>query len=1058
VHEDERDRDVAVIGAFELVRLLGVRQFVEVDDRGHGVLLSGGPVSPLVTEAHAERRLVTCLFIDIVASTALTRDLGPERMKRLVDDAFRAMSDVITARGGTIEKFVGDAVFVLFGAPTSHADDPERALRAASACTRWAAESGTPIGIRAGIETGEALIDLGATQRDRERMAVGECVNLASRLQSHAEPGQILVGPNCHTATEYVAEFGPPQRLRPKGFDEVVVWPLLRIAGGGRSALPFIGRQRELDLLNAAYGGVCAGQAKLALVIGPPGQGKSRLASEMVAPLRGEATILEARCRPGEENGAETPLRQLIASDIPDPTSRSIEARLKGLLPDANDVDAIASAIGHSVGVIVDPRVVALPRLEQREVLTSAWQRYLEALAARRPVIVWVEDIHWADPLVLRLIDRVSDGVGSCLMVLATARPEFAGSAHFRPGTSRLEIELGPLGLADALALARSASTVQEQDVQRAQGNPLFIVELARARLTSPNVPMTVQAVIGARLDELPAADRQLLQQAAAVGETFSVRDAALLTEREPAEVAAALGRLSHLRFIEPAGRSYRFHHVLVHDVAYGRLTAEERLRLHARYAREGLSADDVEARAHHWWRAMGDTDASWVWADPIERAGLRREALRTHLAAAARLIERNAQERALEVSTRAVTLADDPRAVAEAEAALGMAFHRNARGDEAWTHRLAAIDLYRRAGTEPPPALYADNLEIAVFNFGYFRELPKDAEISRLLEEGERAARAANDSLTLARILTMRALHDDDVGPTAEALQLIRSAGDDAAYADTLSRLAQAENLLGRTVSARSLLDEALARAARGIPINEPEALMWRTLLAFHEGDLDSAEGFASRLLDISHSGSAHTQQHALGTQALVLFGRGDWEGLVLVAGETEQLVDANPTAGFCLIGAAAIGQAAAGQIAHGRSRSPRLEELAERMVTEAPATRASILMLPELMAGNDKLVAAGAPAYDKGGPRTDRQIWDPFGLQLAICYALLARWDDLGPLLANYDARASDAPMLGALAEALREQMAAAKGGRRPQHARLRELGYVGLSELLSYRLTGS
>src|SRR2546427_3706181 len=281
-------------------------------------------------ESHAERRLVTCLFIDIVASTALTRDLGPERMKRLVDDAFRSMSDLITARGGTIEKFIGDAVFVLFGAPTSHADDPERALRAASACTRWAADSGTPIGIRAGMETGEALIDLGATERERERMAVGECVNLASRLQALAEPGQILVGPNCHTATEYVAEFGPSQRLRPKGFDEVMAWPLLRLAGSGRSALPFIGRERELDLLNAAYGGVCAGQARLALIIGPPGQGKSRLASEMVAPLRASARILEARCRPGEENGAETPLRPLIAPDGRDPAAATNQARLKG--------------------------------------------------------------------------------------------------------------------------------------------------------------------------------------------------------------------------------------------------------------------------------------------------------------------------------------------------------------------------------------------------------------------------------------------------------------------------------------------------------------------------------------------------------------------------------------------------------------------------------------------------------------------------------------------------------------------------------------------------------
>src|SRR6266849_5806613 len=160
--------------------------------------------------------------------------------------------------------------------------------------------------------------------------------------------------------------------------------------------------------------------------------------------------------------GVAPSLRQLIASDVHDPTATSIADRVKALLPDAIDVEAVASALAHSVGVTVDPRVVALPRLEQREVLTSAWQRYLDALAARRPVIVWVEDLHWADALVLRLIDRVSDRVSSCLMVLATARPEFAGSVHFRPGTSRLEIELGPLGQSEAVALARSASDVDE--------------------------------------------------------------------------------------------------------------------------------------------------------------------------------------------------------------------------------------------------------------------------------------------------------------------------------------------------------------------------------------------------------------------------------------------------------------------------------------------------------------------------------------------------------------------------------------------------------------------
>jgi hypothetical protein len=284
--------------------------------------------------------------------------------------------------------------------------------------------------------------------------------------------------------------------------------------------------------------------------------------------------------------------------------------------------------------------------------------------------------------------------------------------------------------------------------------------------------------------------------------------------------------------------------------------------------------------------------------------------------------------------------------------------------------------------------------------------------------------------------------------------MRLIRAAGDDATYTNALARQGQAENLVGRIESARTVLDEVLARGARGIPVNEPEALMHRTLVAFHQGDLDDADRFASRIPGIGSSASAHTQQHALGAKALVLFARGDWEGLASLAHDLERLVDANPMAGFCLIGAAALGQTAAGDIARGRHRSPRLEELVARIVSEDPEVRASILMLPELMVGNADLVAAALPAYGKELPPSARQIWDPRGVQLAICYALLARWDALTPLLADYDARASGAPMLGAFAEALREEMAAATGGRPPTHDRLRGLGYKGLSELLSFR----
>jgi class 3 adenylate cyclase len=1010
-----------------------------------------------VAEGRAELRLVTCLFIDIVSSTELTVSLGPERMRRLVDEAFAAMSALIVARGGTIEKFVGDAIFVLFGAPVSHADDSERALRAADECARWAREHAatTRVAVRIGVESGEALVDLEATEGTRQRMAVGACVNLAARLQALAEPGQILVGPSCRAATEYVAEFAAARRVAPKGLDAVETWPLVRIARSDRGSLPFVGRVPELELLRNAYGAAREGRARLALVIGPPGQGKTRLVSEVVASLRAETTVLEARCRPGEESGSETPLRQLLASDIGEPSAEKIALRVNELLKASEDSALVASAIAHSVALALDPRASAMPRLEQRELLTSAWRRYLEALAVSRPVVLWIEDIHWADALVLRLIDRASADVASRLLVLATARPEFAGSAHFRPSDERIEIELGPLGQAESVALARSASAVEESAVRRAEGNPLFIVELARARLSSADVPVSVQAVIGARLDELPSADRGLLQHASVVGDAFTVRDAALLSDREPAEVAAALGRLSHLRFIEPVGTAYRFHHALVHDVAYGRLAAEERLRLHVRYAREGLHPGDVEALAHHWWEAVGSPDAEWVWADAVERAAMRREALAAHLAAASRLIERNAQERALEVSKRAVSLADDVAGVASAEAALGTAFARTAQGDDAWIHRNRAREAYRRAGT-PPPSLYADMLEIPTYNFGYFRELPPNEEVTRLLEEGISVAREARDDLALARLLAMRAVLEQDVSARLESRRLIRTATDRAAYAEALARQAQVEILVGGDIDvATELFDEAMARAAAGMPINEPEAIAWHTALAFHAGKLDLARSLADRLIQLSPPLSVHTQTHALGCRALVLFGAGDWDLLRSVAREIEQLVDANPDASFCLVGAAGIGHAAAGAMLLGRGPSARLGELVDRMVKQPLPVRASIRMLPEAMAGNAEMVMTARDAYSDSVQRFGRQVWDRFGVQLAISLVILGRWGDVDPLLATFDQHARHGgQMLGALSAAIREEGVAANGGPRPTHRELRDLGYRGLSELLSFR----
>jgi len=207
-------------------------------------------------DARSERRLVTCLFIDVVGSTDATVKLGPERMQRLLRDAFAQMSATISEYGGTIETYVGDAIFALFGAPIARADDAERALRAADACARWSSApeaSAARLSVRVGIETGEALVDLAGVDQ-HQRMAIGECVNIAARLQQYGEPGEIIIGPTCHEATKGVAQFEPMGALSLKGLGEVDAWRFTGFgAGEGVQEVPFVGRGPELEALRNAF-------------------------------------------------------------------------------------------------------------------------------------------------------------------------------------------------------------------------------------------------------------------------------------------------------------------------------------------------------------------------------------------------------------------------------------------------------------------------------------------------------------------------------------------------------------------------------------------------------------------------------------------------------------------------------------------------------------------------------------------------------------------------------------------------------------------------------------
>jgi class 3 adenylate cyclase/tetratricopeptide (TPR) repeat protein len=1006
-------------------------------------------------DLRSERRLVTCLFIDVVGSTDATVRLGPERMQRLLRDAFAEMSTTITDHGGTVEKYVGDAIFALFGAPVAHADDAERALRAADACARWSSASAAAaarLAVRVGIETGEALVDLGGVDR-HQRMAIGECVNIAARLQQQGEPGQIIVGPTCHEATKAAARFETVGLLSLKGLGETGAWRFVAF-GTDESVpeVPFVGREVELRVLDDALRRAQGGSATLALVVGPPGQGKSRLTSEAIRTWR-SVRLIQARCRPGAETGVNTPIRQLVNADLPDATADAIRSRMTALLG-ADEGAEVAAAVCHSAGVAVDERLLTSGPMEQRTMIAGAWRQYVAAVARERTLAVWIEDVHWADPVLLRIIDQVTSGLEAPIVVIATARPEFVGSAHLRPSENRFQVDLEPLDAEAAERLARAAGDGQA-DAARAAGNPLFIIELARFHSAQEEMPVTIQAAIAARLDELSPSERELLQHASVAGETFDVRDAALLSEREPHEVAGALGRIAHLGFVALVEARYRFHHALVREVAYGRLPVAERMALHARYAQEGVDPADVEASAHHWWEAVQPSEANWVWEDPQTLAAMRRNAFTAHLAAGRRLEKRNAYEEAHDLFSRAIELADEGADLAAAEEAVGRCFTREGNGDEAWQHRLRAIDLYSTAGMAVPAELYADMLEIATMNWGYFQHLPDDAEVLRLLDHGERIARESGDDVSLARLLEERASFTGEVAGTDEIVRFVESP-DAVRFADAAHRMAMLYLLHGKVARSLDLYETVVEQLvpAGGI-LYEPEALLWYSLAAFHAGDGSRSDAIAARLLEDATRRSPHTRQHALALKAFLPFARGDWAGVAIARRELAELVDANPEAGFCLIGAAGVAYGATADILARRSPE-RLDELVARMVPYSALVQASSVMLPHVMLGHRAAVDEGLKAYGPGLRLWDRErTWDFSDLMPAVALTMLERWDDLGPSLERLDLFAeSGSQVAGATAAAIREEEVAARGGPPPTHVGLLALGCAGISELLRYR----
>ena len=1002
-----------------------------------------------------ERRVVTALFVDVVGSTALIVQLGPERFKRALDQAFRGLRENIEGEGGSVGTFIGDAIFALFGVPVARPDDPQRALRAAQACIRWSEareRMSVPLAVRIGVETGEAIVDLAGADTERQQTSVGACVNVAARLQQLADPGQILVGPACHHITAARAVFSPLGEIELKGLGPQSVWRLVALRDSSAGGPPLVGRNAELERLRLAYRRTLSGRNVLALVYGLPGQGKTRVAEEFLAELGHEAKLLKARCRPAGESGARNPLRELLISEEGASSADALADRLAALFPDALERGRVFTALAHSAGLTAARELSALPAAQRQDEIENGWRRYLAALARERPLILWVDDLHWADGEIVGLFERLVVGAILPVLILTTARPEFVARTGWGPGDDdRMCIGLNALNEADALALARLAGRLDPTGIERAEGNPLFIIELARARQVGaePDLPLTLKGIIGARLDELPDADRELLQRVAIVGETFTVDDAALLSGREPADAGEALHGLADRLYLRRSPGGLRFHHALVRDVAYARLTTAERMQLHARFAQIGVPREDVEAVAYHLWEAVGAEDAAWVWEDDRELAELRVRAREVNLAASRRYADRFAYERAIEACRRALVFAAEAKEIGRIEQALGDVFTAKGDADQAWASFLRARGCYREAGLDPPCDLYPSALELQIYTSGMFVRPPDGALVETLIQEGEAAARRAGDAAALARLLALRAYQMHDPSQLVEALRLSEAVVDPRSLGSFLDHAATLQIREGEFAAARRTYERLGAIAAVG-GLSAPSE--FRAVLALSTGNLAEAQEVTRRLRAANASRGPHLQTHTHREECHVLLAEGNWHGLCELASETEGLVAEHPDTAFCYAVTSVRAFAAIAHALEGRQvEADALLTRAEEPLQAEPLERESVLLLANGVAGRlDKVAELRRQVREGPAP----PFWF-FTRMEAVVLTMLERWDELDDALRPIERIAgTESRYLQALAIAIREEMAAALGGPAPAHRMLRDLGYSGWSQLLAYR----
>ncbi len=865
----------------------------------------------------AERRLVTVLFVDLVGFTGMAEGRDAEETRELLTRYFDLARDVIDRHGGTIEKFIGDAVMAVWGAPTAREDDAERAVRAALELLDAVRALGPGVQARAGVLTGEAAVTLGA---QGQGMVAGDLVNTASRLQSVAPPGAVLVGEATQRAAARAIAFeaAGEQLLKGKAAP-VPAWRALRVVAerGGRNRsdaleAPFVGRDDELRLLKELFHATGREKrARLVSVIGPAGIGKSRLAWEFLkyvdglvetvwwhdgrSPAYGEGITFWAlgemvRERAGlreadDERTTRARVAETLATHVPDPDERRwIEPALLALL-------GVESGIGS-------------------EQLFGAWRTFFERLAASAPVVLAFEDFHHADPGLLDFVDHLLEwSKGVPIYVVTLARPELlerrptwgAGKRNFtslyleplpEPAMRELLAGLVP-GLPEAAAQAI---------VARAGGVPLYAVETVRmlvadgkleladgvyrptGDLTALAVPDTLTALIASRLDGLPAADRAVVSDAAVLGQSFTLAGLAAVSGIPEHDLEPRLRDLVRRELLtleadprSPERGQYAFVQALIREVAYNTLARADRKARHLAAARyfESVATDELAgALAGHYLAAHANA-AQGAEADAL--AAQARLALR---GAADRAAALGSHEQAVAFLEQALTVTPDPNEGAELRERAGEAASAAGRHDAAERHLRGALESQRALGDRRAIARASTALGRALLSAYRSAEAlavlePAAAEFVDLASEPSVMGLGGQ----LARAYMLLDDHRRAIEVADRVLEAAEHVDASAIVADTLLTKGVALATLGRATEGLAVLGGGQALAeARGLGPTQLRGLINRTSI---EGSRDPRAALVTAregLVLARRLGQRHGAVVLLGNGVEDALRTGDW------------------------------------------------------------------------------------------------------------------------------------------------------------------------------------